>query len=173
MKAQNEAWQEALVLSPERKYGKRKLFKSLYPSTLLRMTKYTVLDIIIPMTIDEIRHAFGGRLVGTKILKENVCEVVALLPQDLQEYVTEYVWFVGSMEDAWGYTFTGNDLADQHLIFLGDDLLREDKDQIHWSIAHEIGHVVLGHKNNIFVKQSKVAIGHQEEEADEFASKYA
>lgn len=124
------------------------------------------------MTIDEIRKAFAGKLVGTKVLKENVCEVVALLPKDLQEYITEYVWFVGSMDDAWGYTFTGNDLADQHLIFLSDELLQENKAQIHWSIAHEIGHVILGHKNNIFVKQSKVAIGRQEEEADAFAQEY-
>src|SRR5258708_39423284 len=113
------------------------------------------------MTIFEIRKAFGGKLVGTKKLKENVCAVVALLPEDLQEYITEYVWFVGSMEDAWGYTFTGNDLADQHLIFLSDDLLAQDIQQIYWSIAHEIGHVVLGHKNNIFEKKSKHAVGIQ------------
>lgn len=124
------------------------------------------------MTIEEIRKAFGGKLVGSKKLKENVCEVVALLPENLQEYVSEYVWFLGSMDDAWGYTFTGNDLADQHLIFLSDDLLNQDTDQIHWSIAHEIGHVVLGHKNNIFVKQTKLAVGRQEEEADTFAAKY-
>ena len=122
------------------------------------------------MTIEKIRKAFGGKLVGTKKLKENVCEVVAQLPEDMQRYVTEYVWFVGSMADAWGYTFTGNDLADQHLIFLSDDLLSQDEDQIHWSIAHEIGHVILGHKNNIFVKQSKYAVNRQEEEADHFAA---
>lgn len=121
------------------------------------------------MTIDQIKRAFGGKLVGTKLLKENVCEVVALLPDDQQEYITEYCWFVGSMDDAWGYTFTGNDLADQHLIFLSDDLLSQDKEQIQWSIAHEIGHVILGHKNNIFIKQSKLSVNRQEQEADEFA----
>jgi hypothetical protein len=128
--------------------------------------------IISQMNTQEIRSAFGGRLVGTKTLKESVCEVVALLPEDLQDYITEYVWFVGSMHDAWAYTFTGNDLADQHLIFLSDDLLGQDKDQIYWSIAHEIGHVVLGHKNNIFIKQSKVAVNRQEEEADGFAAEF-
>lgn len=125
------------------------------------------------MTREEIRKAFGGKLVGTKKLKENVCEVVVKLPENLQEYVTEYVWFVGSMADAWGYTFTGNDLIDQHLIFLSDDLLSQDKEQIHWSIAHEIGHVILGHKNNIFVKQSKQHVNRQEEEADQFAAQVA
>jgi|SRR5579872_82599 len=124
------------------------------------------------MNTIEIRKAFGGRLVGTKTLKENVCEVVSLLPKDLQEFITEYVWFVGSMHDAWGYTFTGNDLSDQHLIFLSDDLLAQDKNQIHWSIAHEIGHVILGHKNNIFVKQSKLSVSHQEIEADRFAKQF-
>lgn len=125
------------------------------------------------MNTDRIRKAFGGKLVGTKKLKEHVIAVVAGLPKNIQEYITEYVWFVGSMEDAWGYTFTGNDLADQHLIFLSDELLEQDEEQIHWSIAHEIGHVVLGHKNNIFVKQSKIAIGRQEEEADAFAAQYS
>lgn len=125
------------------------------------------------MTKEEIRKAFGGKLVGSKRLKEHVVEVVSRLPRKLQKYMTEYVWFVGSMEDAWGYTFTGNDLADQHLIFLSDELLEQDEDQIAWSIAHEIGHVVLGHKNNIFVKQSKRSVSKQEEEADAFASEFA
>ena len=124
------------------------------------------------MDMQEIRLAFAGKLVGTKKLKESVSEVVSLLPKKMQDYITEYVWFVGSMDDAWGYTFTGNDLADQHLVFLSDELLAQDDTQIHWSIAHEIGHVVLGHKNNIFVKQSKEHVGHQEKEADEFAAQY-
>lgn len=124
------------------------------------------------MNLEEIRKAFGGKLVGTSALKQHVCEVVAVLPEKLQDFITEYVWFVGSLPDAWGYTFTGNDLADQHLIFLSDELFEEDLEQIHWSIAHEIGHVVLGHKNNIFVKQNKHHITRQEEEADAFARKY-
>lgn len=77
------------------------------------------------------------------------------------------------MDDAWGYTFTGNDLLDQHLIFLSDDLLRQDFEQIRWSILHEIGHVVLKHKNNIFVKQDIHAIHRQEKEADAFAQQFS
>lgn len=124
------------------------------------------------MTNDEIRSAFGGKLVGKNILKQYVCEVVAALPENLQEYLTEYVWFVGSMPDAWGYTFTGNDLADQHLIFLSDDLFEQESEQIYWSITHEIGHVILGHQNNIFVKKSKEKVREQEREADAFASEF-
>lgn len=125
------------------------------------------------MTFDEIKKAFGGKLVGTKNLKQHVCEAITFLPEDLQHFVSKYCWFVGSMDDAWGYTFTGDDLADQHLIFLGDDLFSQSEEQIQWSILHEIGHVVLGHKNNIFIKQSKKAIHLQEEEADHFASLFA
>lgn len=123
-------------------------------------------------TLDHIRHLFHGRLVGTDILKYHVTFVVAQLPKGLQEYVTRYCWFVGSMSDAWAYTFTGNDLSDQHLIFLSDDLLAQSPEQIHYSIAHEIGHVVEGHRNSIFVKQSKEEVTEQEKEADEFASQY-
>ncbi|HSD98129.1 MAG TPA: ImmA/IrrE family metallo-endopeptidase [Patescibacteria group bacterium] len=125
------------------------------------------------MTPLEIRKAFGGRLVGTKRLKEEVCIVTSRLPDEMQKYITKYVWFVGSMEDAWGFVFTGNDLLDQHLIFLSDDLLNQDEEQIHWSIAHEIGHVILKHKNNIFVKQTKQAIQRQENEADQFAAQFS
>ena len=94
----------------------------------------------------------GGFIGGSlaKRLKEEVCIVTSHLPDEMQKYVTKYVWFVGSMDDAWGFVFTGNDLLDQHLIFLSDDLLNQDEEQIHWSIAHEIGHVILKHKNNIF-----------------------
>lgn len=122
--------------------------------------------------MQEIFRKFHGKLVGSEELKYYVTEVVETLPDELQEYVTQYCWFVGSMADAWAYTFTGNDLADQHLIFLSDELLAQDANQIRFSIAHEIGHVVKGHRNSIFVKQSKKEVNQQEKEADEFASQY-
>lgn len=121
---------------------------------------------------DHIRRKFHGKLVGSEKLKFHVCQVVSQLPQDLQDYVTEYCWFVGSMEDSWAYTFTGNDLEDQHLIFLSDELLSQEASQIHYSIAHEIGHVVQGHRNSVFIKQSKDEVTQQEIEADEFASQF-
>ena len=125
------------------------------------------------MTVEQIKKAFGGKLVGTKALKSYVCATVSLLPENMQDYITQYCWFVGSMDDAWGYAFTGNDLLDQHLIFLSDDLFRQDIAQIRWSILHEIGHIILKHKNNIFVKKDKKAIRQQEKEADEFAAEFA
>lgn len=75
------------------------------------------------------------------------------------------------MDDAWAYTFTGNDLKNQHLIFLSDDLLRETPEQIMHSIAHEIGHVVLKHRNSTTTSQSKQEIKKQEKEAEAFVSK--
>ncbi len=122
--------------------------------------------------VTAIQKKFRGRLVGTHKLKHHVSLVVSKLPKDLQDYITQYCWFVGSMDDAWAYTFTGDDLADQHLIFLSDDLLSQEPKQIHYSIAHEIGHVVLGHRNSIYIKQSKAEISKQEKEADEFALMY-
>lgn len=80
---------------------------------------------------------------------------------------------MGSFEEAWAFAFTGNDLKDQHLVFLSDELLMQDEKQIHYTIAHEIGHVVLNHKNSTLVKQTKEEIRKQEKEADEFAKEYA
>lgn len=76
------------------------------------------------------------------------------------------------MEDAYGYTFTGNDLKDQHLIFLSDELLFQDKNQIQHTIAHEIGHVVLKHRNSVLEQQAKEEIRMQEKQADEFAKSF-
>lgn len=113
-----------------------------------------------------------GKLVGSYQMKVHVCEVVGRLPEEIQGIVTRNCWFLGSLEDAWAFTFTGNDLKDQHLIFLSDELLLQDEKQIHYSIAHEIGHVILGHKNSVLVKQSKGEIDKQEKEADAFAKQF-
>ena len=79
---------------------------------------------------------------------------------------------MSSMDDAYAFTFTGNDLKNQHLIFLSDDLLYQNISQIHYTIAHEIGHVILGHRNSTLSNQSKKEIKMQEKEADDFAKKY-
>ncbi len=65
-----------------------------------------------------------------------------------------------------------NGLKDQHLIFLSDELFMHGEDQIRYTIAHEIGHVILGHRNSVMEKQSKSEIYAQEKEADKFARKY-
>lgn len=122
--------------------------------------------------VRRIYTTFGGRLVGTEEMKQYVCEVVALMEENIVSYITSKCWFFGSMEDALAYTFTGNDLKNQHLIFLSDELFTYDEDQIRYTIAHEIGHVILKHRNSILEKQSKSEIYRQEHEADVFARKY-
>lgn len=76
------------------------------------------------------------------------------------------------MDDAWAFTFTGNDLKDQHLIFLSEDLLAQHPRQIRFSIAHEIGHVILQHRNSTLERQTKEEIRKQEKEADTFAQQF-
>ncbi|MFS8159341.1 MAG: M48 family metalloprotease [Candidatus Roizmanbacteria bacterium] len=105
-------------------------------------------------------------------MKTVVCEVLTKMPDKTIKYITRNCWFIASMEDAWAFTFTGNDLKDQHLIFLSDDLLSESDAQIQFSIAHEIGHVMLDHRNSTLERQTKQEIRKQEKEADEFARKY-
>jgi len=102
----------------------------------------------------EIYGAFDGKLVGSHSMKILVCEVVSKLPHDIIMFVTRKCWFIGSLDDAWAFTFTGHDLQDQHLIFLSDELFMQDEEQIHYSIAHEIGHVMLNHRNSTIVKQA-------------------
>lgn len=115
---------------------------------------------------------FSGKLVGSFPMKVNVCTTLAKLPDEIIDFITSNCWFFGSLEDSWGFTFTGNDLSSKHLIFLGDELFLQDEEQIEYTIAHEVGHVMLGHRNSILERQSKAEIRQQEKEADEFVRKY-
>lgn len=119
-----------------------------------------------------IYHAFDGKLVGREMMKRQVCEVLTLMEDEIVHYVTKNCWFFSSMDDAWAFTLTGNDLKDQHLILLSDELLAQPTNQIRYSIAHEIGHVILKHRNSMLERQTKREIGQQEKEADLFARKY-
>jgi Zn-dependent protease with chaperone function len=119
-----------------------------------------------------IYYAFSGKLVGNKRMKIYVCLTLSLMPDRIITYITSHCWFFASMEDAYGFTFNGNDLKNQHLIFLSDDLLFQQDKQIQYTIAHEIGHVILLHRNSVLEKQTKEEIKKQEKEADEFAKKY-
>ncbi len=122
--------------------------------------------------LKDILHSFKGKVVGTPFMKLHITKTLAVFPEGVINFVTNNCWFMGSMENAWAFTFTGNDLKDKHLIFLSDDLLNQDEAQIHWSIAHEIGHVILKHRNSTLIRQSREEIHQQEYEADEFARKY-
>jgi Zn-dependent protease with chaperone function len=124
------------------------------------------------MTQRDIYKAFDGKLVGRPFMKDFVCQAVSKLPDKLIQYIARNCWFLSSMEDAWAFTFTGRDIKDHHLIFLSDDLFVEETSQIQYTILHEIGHVILKHRNSILIDQTKGEIRKQEKEADEFANKY-
>jgi hypothetical protein len=122
--------------------------------------------------IKQIQKVLGGKAIGTPFTKTMIYETILLLPDEITEYVARHVWFFSSHEEAWGYTFHGNDLKDKHFIFLSDELFRQEKSQIKFTILHEIGHIILKHENSIGRKQTQTEIKLQEREADQFAKKY-
>lgn len=123
-------------------------------------------------SIEEIRHAFSGRLVGNLNMRRWVCETVCLLPDEMVDFVTQNIWFLSSPEDAWAYTFRGAEIKQQHLVVLSDKLFEQKEIDIRYTILHEIGHCLLGHKNSMGGMQTQSKIETQEREADSFARKY-
>lgn len=119
-----------------------------------------------------IKKLFGNKLVGTKRMQYFVVSVLSRMPDEIINYISKNTWFLGSLDDAWAFTFTGNDLKGKHLVFISDELLTQSAAQIRYTIAHEIGHVILKHRNSVFEKQKKPEILRQEKEADAFAKKY-
>jgi Zn-dependent protease with chaperone function len=105
-------------------------------------------------------------------MKRAVCETILYLPDEIIKHVTRKVWFISSPEDAWAFTFRGSDIKGQHLIVISDKLLRQTANDISYTILHEIGHVMLRHRNSMGFEQSKEEIRRQEKEADKFAKKY-
>lgn len=101
-----------------------------------------------------------------------VCEVVQVFPDKIQRQITKHCWFVSSFDDALGFVLRGDEIGSDHIIFLSDELLNEDEGRQYYTIVHEIGHVILGHKNSIGLVQTKAEIDKQEKEADDFVKKY-
>ncbi len=123
-------------------------------------------------TIEKVRKALGDKLVGNLYMREIVCKTLLLLPDSLIENVCKKVWFISSPDDAWAFTFRGSEIKNESLIFISDELLRQGEKQIQYSILHEIGHVILNHRNSIGYEQTASEIKNQETEADNFAKKY-
>ena len=123
-------------------------------------------------TVIKVRKALGGKLIGNLFMREIVCKTLLLLPSHVIEEVCRTVWFVSSPEDAWAFTFKGSEIKDRSLIFLSDELLKQNKRQIIYTILHETGHVVLQHRNSIGYRQTQSEIKQQEQEADRFAQQY-
>lgn len=120
-------------------------------------------------TLLQVRKALNGRLVGNSFMRESVCKTILLLPSESILYVCSHVWFISSPEDAWAFTFRGSEIKERSLIFLSDELFAQDERQIRYTILHEIGHVVLNHRNAIGYDQTQTEINQQEDEADRFA----
>lgn len=126
-----------------------------------------------PMNESTVQKAFGHKLIGTRFMKKMVAKTLLRLPPEIAEEVVKHCWFVSSFKDGWAFTVRRRDLKKgECLIFLSDELLREDPRQIIWTITHEIGHVILKHRNSIGAVQTKSEIKRQEKEADDFAKKY-
>lgn len=124
-------------------------------------------------SISKIQRAFGHKLIGTKFMKRVVCQTLLILPPKIIDYVTKHCWFVGSFDDGWGFTLRADELKrGECLIFLSDELLSQGIGQIRYTIVHEIGHVILGHRNSILEVQSRSEIRKQEKEADEFVRSF-
>lgn len=121
------------------------------------------------MTTQKIKDELGGRLIGSALMRQSVAKAISLLPDEIAIPIIEDTWFFSSDDDSFGYAFNGNDLKDKHLIFLSDVLFNEPENQILYTILHEIGHIVLKHRNSIQYPQSKAEIRKQESEADQFA----
>lgn len=123
------------------------------------------------MKIDSqaVAKKFNGKLIGHAYMKRAVCDTLANFPTHIINFVTTNVWVVCSLDDAWGFTFDGRDLKDKFLIFLSDELFNQGIKQIRYTISHEIGHVLLNHRNAISGPQTKREVREQEIEADIFA----
>ena len=124
------------------------------------------------MTERQIFQAFGGKIHGTRVMKDFVCRTLAKYPKDIIDHITTDCWFLGSTQDAWAYTFRGDEVRGKHLIILSDSLWEQPDEDIVYTIAHEIAHLVLGHRNAILAPQSKKETARQENEAHRFAMKY-
>ncbi len=123
-------------------------------------------------TKSEIELKLKNRLIGKRQMQEAVISALTLLPNDIADQVTSQVWFVSNFDDAWGFTLDSKDLGQRHLVFLSDELFFEPRQQVHYTILHEIGHVVLQHRNAFFKPQTRQETEKQEYEADKFAQKY-
>lgn len=124
------------------------------------------------MTTSQILKAFGGKLHGHRVMKDYICRTLAKFPKDIIDHITTDCWFLGSTSDAWAYTFRGDEVEGKHLIILSDSLWDQPDEDIMYTIAHEIGHVVLGHRNAILEPQTKAQTTKQEKEAHDFALRY-
>lgn len=122
--------------------------------------------------IIRIKKRFKSKLIGSKKMQQLVAGTLLLLPKNIQSFVIKNVWFVSSFEDSWGFVLDSKDLGSKHMIFLADELFKQDEYAQTYTVVHEIGHVILEHRNALMIAQTKFEIQRQEDEAHKFAIKY-
>lgn len=122
--------------------------------------------------LEGIKKRFGGKLIGNPRMQKLVCETLLFLPKEKVDSIVENIWFVSSFDDSWSFVLDSNDLGKKHLVFLGDELFDQDKYAQAYTIVHEIGHVLLNHRNAILKPQTGEDIDRQESEAHKFAIRY-
>lgn len=115
---------------------------------------------------------FSGRLIGSQRMKKTICKTVLSLSPKIIEYVANNIWFISTPIDAWAFTFRGTDIKGQYLVFLSQGLFKQPGHKIRQTILHEIGHVLLKHKNSMGFRQTHQKIDKQEQAASRFASRY-
>lgn len=124
-------------------------------------------------SVKEIERAFGHKLITNNYTKRIIIETIQLLPDEIIKKVTKNCWFISSFEDGWAFVLKGDEIKrNEYLIFLSDELIKEEEAQMRYTILHEIGHVILGHRNSIGEAQSKAEVRKQEREAHEFVRNY-
>ena len=122
--------------------------------------------------LEKIRKDFGHKLVGNKHAKRIICETLLMFPNDIINLVTKNICFLASFHDAWAYTLDSRDFQNKHVIILSDQLFEQNREQIRSTIIHEIGHVILGHRNAFNAQQSREEIAKQEQDAESFTVYY-
>ena len=125
-------------------------------------------------SVDTIEKKFRNKLVGSKRMQRLGCETLLIFPPNTVDYITKNAWFVSSFDDAWGFVLKIDELKEkgEYLIFLGDELFEQEKYAQHYEIAHEVGHIILKHRNAITQPQSEAETKRQERQAHEFALKH-
>jgi|SRR5579872_4722347 len=111
------------------------------------------------------------QILGGKLAQLKIDKVLSILPQDVAEYTKNNITFIASFKNAWAYTLQATDLSGKYIIVVSDELLEQDMRSFAYTITHEIGHAISGHRNAIRNAQTKTEIKNQEKEAHNFARK--
>ena len=148
-------------------------FLSIKKGKLERIQRASSPRKFMKYTLGKIRRAFGHKLIGNSNMEKVVCETLLIFPDKIIDHITKNCWFVGSFEEGTAFTLRGDELKrNEYLIYLSDQLFVQSKKDMRYTIAHEIGHAVLGHKNSILESQTKQEIRRQEKQAHDFALKH-